>query len=469
MTTTIEREPQVNHGRFDPSFAALAEHVAGPVLAAADPRAADEVSTFNLAITHRPAVVVGANSAADVAAAVTWAVANGLPVAAQATGHGPVRSVEDAVMVTTKRMRSVEIDAERRTAKVGAGVRWADVIEAAAPYGLAGVSGSSSSVGVVGYSLGGGMGSLGRQYGFGADQVRSVELVTADGRIRQVDADSDPELFWAIRGGKGNFGIITSIEIGLVPVASIYGGAVFYSADAAYDVLHSFRTWAPTLPDRSSTSVAIMNFPPLPELPEPLRGQHVVMLRFAHNGRIPEGAELLAPMLEIGGVLLAGVGGMPYTKADAIHQDPTDPLPAWEKGALLKELSSEAVDTLMSVAGPGSDKLLTMVEIRLMGGALGRQPEVPNAVPGREGAFTLLALGVLAPGIEELVPRAGEAVLEAMAPWSTGTSLLNWLGETSTPAEVARAWAPDVHRRLLEVKRTVDPGNVFRFGHALGV
>jgi hypothetical protein len=372
-------------------------------------------------------------------------------------------------VVTTSRMRSVDIDPARRTAKVGAGTRWADVISAAAPYGLAGVSGSSSSVGVVGYSLGGGMGSLGRQYGFGADQVLSIELVTADGRIRHVDADTEPDLFWAVRGGKGNFGIITSLEIGLVPVATIYGGAVFFSAESAHDVLHSFRTWAPTLPDRSSTSVALLNLPPLEDLPEPLRGEYVVMLRFAHNGSDTEGAELLAPMLEAGEILLSGVSAMPYTNADAIHQDPTDPLPVWEKGALLRELSVEAVDALLAASGPDTNRTLTMVEIRLMGGALSRQPQVPNAVAGREGAFTLLTLGVLAPGLEEPVAGMGETILQTMAPWSTGTSLLNWLGETTTPAQVARAWRPDVHQRLMQVKRAVDAHNVFRFGHALGV
>jgi hypothetical protein len=213
----------------------------------------------------------------------------------------------------------------------------------------------------------------------------------------------------------------------------------------------------------------LLNFPPLDELPEPLRGKYVVMLRFAHNGADAEGAALLEPMLEAGDILLSGVGAMPYTNADAIHQDPTDPLPVWERGALLRELSAETVDALMAVAGPDANPILSMVELRLMGGALGRQPQVPNAVAGREGAYSVLALGALAPGIEEAVPRLGEAILEALAPWSTGTSTMNWLGEASTPAEVARAWAPDVHRRLMEVKRTIDPDNVFRFGHALGV
>ena len=449
-------------------LADLRDRVAGPVLAGTDPRVPAEVATFNLATTHRPTVVVGATSAADVAAAVTWAVAHDLPVAVQATGHGPVQPVEDALLVTTSRMQSVEVDPERRTARVGAGVRWADVIDAAAPYGLAGVSGSSSQVGVVGYCVGGGMGALSRQYGFGADQVLGIELVTADGAIRWVDADTEPDLFWAVRGGKGNFGVVTALEIGLVPVATIYGGAVFFAGESARDVLHSFRTWAPTLPDRSTTSVALLNLPPAEHLPEPLRGRYVVMLRFAHNGSETEGAELLAPMLESGEVLVHGVAAMPYANADAIHQDPTEPMPVWEKGTLLADLPADAVDTLLTAAGPDSGAPLAMVELRLMGGALGRQPRVPNAVSGREGAFTLFVLGVLVPEIADVVPVVGLGVIDAMRPWATGTAPVNWLG-AATPAEVARAWRPEVHARLMEVKRAVDPGNVFRFGHALGI
>jgi FAD/FMN-containing dehydrogenase len=275
-------------------------------------------------------------------------------------------------------------------------------------------------------------------------------------------------LFWAVRGGKGNFGIVTSLEIGLVPVATIYGGAVFFSGQSARDVLHSFRTWAPTLPDRSSTSVALLNLPPGEHLPEALRGRYVVMLRFAHNGTAAEGAELLAPMLEAGEVLVDGVAAMPYANADAIHQDPTEPLPIWEKAAMLGELTPDAVDTLLAAAGPESGAPLAMVEIRLMGGALGRQPRVPNSVAGREGAFTLFVLGVRARGSEDMMAQAGLDVLAQMTPWATGTTLVNWLGE-ATPAEVARAWRPEVHARLMQIKRAVDPGNVFRFGHALGV
>ena len=198
-------------------------------------------------------------------------------------------------MVTTSRLDSVVVDAEQRTATVGAGVRWADVLEAAAPYGLAGVSGSSSSVGVVGYSLGGGIGVLQRKFGLTCDHLLAAEVVTADGRTLTVSAARTPDLFWALRGGGGgNFGVVTSLVIRLVPVATIYGGAVFFAGESARDVLHSFRAWAPTLPDRTSTSVALLNFPPLEELPPMLRGQYVVMLRFAHRVRTRQGAELLA-------------------------------------------------------------------------------------------------------------------------------------------------------------------------------
>ncbi|MGN6576214.1 MAG: FAD-binding protein [Nocardioides sp.] len=444
----------------------LRARVTGPVMDGTDPAVPAEVATFNLATTHRPAVVVGATCAEDVAAAVCWAVAHDLPVAVQATGHGPVQAVEQALMITTTRMRSVEIDPAARTATVGAGVRWGEVIDAAAPYGLAGVSGSSSQVGVVGYCLGGGMGALSRQYGFGADQVLGIELVTADGEVRWVDETSEADLFWAVRGGKGNFGVVTSLRIGLVPVATIYGGAVFFAGESAHDVLHSFRTWAPTLPDRSSSSLALLNLPPSAHLPEQLRGRYVVMLRFAHNGSAAEGAELLAPMLEAGEVLADGVAAMPYANADSIHQDPVDPMPVWEKSRLLADLTAEGVDTLLAVAGPRSGAPLAMVELRLMGGALGRQPRVPNAVSGREGAFSLFTLGVLAPEIVDAVPAAGRGVLDAMAPWATGTTLVNWLGDAG-PSEVARAWRPEVHARLMQVKRAVDPDNVFRFGHAL--
>ncbi|NJC73927.1 FAD-binding oxidoreductase [Planosporangium thailandense] len=262
----------------------LASQVSGPVYVPGDDGFDAEIAAWNLATAHRPLVAVGAADAADVAAAVGWAAERGLPVAVQATGHGAVAAAIGGVLVNTSRLDEVTVDPATRTARVGAGVKWARVIEAAAPYGLAPLSGSSSDVGAVGYTVGGGLGLLARRYGYAADHVRGLRIVTADGQLRDVDADEHPDLFWAVRGGKGNFGIVTSIEIDLVPVATLYAGGIFYPGAVAADVLHAYRAWTSSLPDETTTSVAILRLPPLPELPEPLRGQTVVHLRFIHAG-----------------------------------------------------------------------------------------------------------------------------------------------------------------------------------------
>jgi FAD/FMN-containing dehydrogenase len=446
----------------------LRSRVHGPVYAAGDDGMAAEVATWNVAIQHTPAVAVGATCGADVAAAVSWAVAHGLGVAVQATGHGPVRNAAGSLMITTRRMQGVSIDPERRTARVEAGVKWVRVMEAAAEFGLAGLCGSSSGVGVVGYSLGGGLGPLGRKHGFAADKIQAVELVTADGVLRRISAESGPELFWAVRGGKGNFGIVTALEIELVPITGLYAGGIFFAGADAGAVLHAYRQWAPTLPEDVTTSVAIMRMPPMEELPPPLRGQTVVHLRFAYSGDDAAEAErLIEPMKAAGTILLGFVGPIRTDEMDSIHMDPVDPLPAWEKGMLLADLSAGTVDALLEAAGPQLDVPLIMVEIRQLGGALARQPKAPNAVAGRGAPWLAFVLGPAVPELAQVVPAVGRGVLAALEPWKAPGCLLNHLGEVSGPDEVAAAYSPAVVERLREVKRTVDPDGVFSFGHAL--
>ncbi len=445
---------------------ALDAQVIGPVLAGADPDAAAETATFNLAVVHSPAVVVGAACAEDVAAAVTWAAERGLPVAVQATGHGAVAPADGAVLITTHRMRAVSIDPARRTARAEAGARWRDVIDAAAIHGLAPLSGSSSQVGVVGYTLGGGIGLLSREYGFAADLVRSLNLVGADGQPRVVDPTSDPELFWAVRGGKGNFGIVTEIEFDLIPITEIYAGSVFFDGGSAAEVLRRYQAWAPTLPDQTTTSIAIVRLPPADTLPLPLRGRTVVHLRCSHNGSAPEGEQLLAPMLTSGMILAQVTGPLPFTMSDAVHQDPTEPTPVHERTAQLRELSDEVLARVVAAASPQAESALVMIEVRQLGGALARPPAVPNAVAGREGAYAVVALGLLAPGQEDAARAAVDGLIDGVQSWTTGTALLNFLG-AATPDRVRRAWTPEMYARLLRVKHRVDPGNMFRFGHAL--
>lgn len=438
----------------------LAREVAGAVLDGGDPAAAAETAGFNTAAGHRPAVVVAAVSAADVAAAVRFAREEGRPVAVQATGHAGASTPDGAVLVTTSRMQGVQVDPLRGTARVGAGVRWRSVIDAAVPCGLAPLSGSSSGVGVVGYTLGGGMGHLARRHGFAADHVRAVELVGADGLVNRVTAASDPDLFWAVRGGQGRFGVATALEFDLVALPEFFGGALVFGPADVERVLRAFSTWAPTMPVDVTTSVALLRLPAVDSVPPPLRGVVSLALRFGFAGPAARGDELVAPMRRVATALLDSVGPMSYAAVDGIHQDPTEPMPALTRGGLLHSLPADAVDALLAVAGPDVDVPLAMVELRLMGGALARPAEVPNAVAGREGAFSVAVVAPAPPPLAATAQAVTEGVLQAVRPWSTGTTLVNFGGHGGAPG-VGSAWAPDVLERLRRVKQAVDPHDVF--------
>jgi hypothetical protein len=439
-------------------FAHELSQVRGPVLFPDSPGYAEEAAAWNVATVHRPAVVVGATDAADVAAAVRFAAAHRLKVAVQATGHGAVVSADGCILITTRRMDGVTVDPVTATATVGAGVTWRAVIDAAAPYGLAPLNGSSSGVGVIGYTLGGGLGPMARKYGFAADHVTAVEVVTADGAIRRVDAGSSPDLFWALCGGKGNFGIVTEMEFGLMPVARLYGGGIYYSAEHASAVLHAFRDWSSDLPDDVTTSIALLRVPDLPMLPEPLRGRFVVHLRFAYLGAGSDGARMLAPMRQVAPAIMDLVEEMSYTNVDAIHTDPVDPMPSWERGVVLDELASDTVDRILATAGPQVDIPLVMVELRLLGGAVGRPPARPNAVAGRHGAYSLFVLGPNVPLIADAVRAAGSAVIDAVGKYRADGALVNFLGDATEPQQVRAAW---------DIKADYDPNNLFTIGHGL--
>ncbi|MEV4136527.1 FAD-binding oxidoreductase [Dactylosporangium sp. NPDC049742] len=436
---------------------------AGPVFVPGDEGYAAEVASWNVAIHHEPHVVVGATGAQDVAAAVRWAGTHGLPVAVQATGHGAVRPVTGGLLVTTGRMTAVSVDPVTRTARAAAGARWSQVVEAAAAHGLAPLNGSSTHVGVVGYTLGGGAGPLGRRYGFAADHVRSIEIVTADGALRTVDADHEADLFWAVRGGKGNFGIVTEIEFGLFEVAGFFGGGIHFPGSHAAEVLHAYRAWVAGLPEEMSTSVALLRLPPLPLLPEPLRGAYVAHLRVAYLGTAEDGEALLAPMRAAAPALIDDVSWRPYSAVDSVHQDPVDPLPSRDRGVLLGELTAQTVDHVLEVAGPQVDVPLMMVEIRHLGGAFARTPATPNAVSGRGAQYSLFAIG---PGLPELAPVVDAVTDRLLAVETAPGGLMNFSGHAAPEALLAN-WSTADRDRLLRIKRSYDPTNVFSSGQAL--
>jgi len=440
--------------------------VRGPVLLPADDGYAAEIAAWNVANPHAPVVVVGATGTADVAAAVRWAGQHGLPVAVQATGHGAVRPAVGCVLITTNRMQELAVDPAARTARAAAGVRWSRVLEAAAPHGLAPLNGSSSQVGVVGYTLGGGLGPLGRTFGFAADHVRAVEIVTADGVARTIDANHEADLFWAVRGGKGNFGIVTAIEFDLFEVPALVGGGIYFPATHAAEVLHAYRAWAPTLPERMNTSLALLRLPARPQLPEPLRGAFVVHLRVAFLGDVAAAERLLAPMRAAAPALIDAVGDLPLPAIDAIHQDPVDPMPTRERGVLLGELTAEAADALLGVAGPQADVPLVMVELRHLGGALGRPAAVPNAVTGRGAVFSLFVIGLGVPGLVPVVDAVTDAVLAAPGRAVVPGGMMNFSGGAG-PEVLLSNWAPADRDRLLRIKRSYDPTNVFSTNQAI--
>ncbi|GIH15315.1 FAD-binding oxidoreductase [Rugosimonospora africana] len=448
-------------------LARLAAEVAGPVLVPNDDGYPAETATWNTALAQRPPVAVGATSAVDVQAAVRFAEANGMPVGMVATGHGAVVAVDGATMINLRRINGVSVDPDSRTATIGAAVTAQQLIEAAAKVGLAPLAGSSPSVGLVGYALGGGLSpTLGRRYGFAADHVHSAEIVTSDGVLRRIDADREPDLFWAIRGGMGNFGVVTSLTMNLVPVTRLYGGGLYFAGEHIEQVVDAFRGLVADAPPELTTSVAFVREPSLPSVPEPLRGRFTVHVRIAFVGPAAHGQRLVADLRAVAPVLVDTLAEMPYTAIASIHADPAGPIPTYEMSALLRDFPAEAAQALIAAAGPGVDTPVGLIEIRQLGGALVGEPRVPNAVGNRDAAFQLSAAAFGAPGAAEEFRAPLAALADAMAPWSTGGKQANFLtGYDTTVEAVARAYEPDTYHRLVEVKRACDPRNLFRVNH----
>jgi len=448
-------------------IAALANEVGGPVLTPGDESYAAEGATYNLAFAHHPAVIVGAAGPGDVQAAVRFASAHGLPVAVLTTGHQAIMPADGAMLITTSRMATVDVDARARTARIGAGTRWRQVVDAASAHGLAPLNGSSPLVGVVGYTLGGGLSpTLGRAYGWAADHVRAIEVVTPDGVLRTATPATEPDLFWALRGGKSNFGAVTALEIELFPVERLYGGGLFFSGQYAARVLRAYREFTQTVPDAMATSIALLRLPPLPFVPEPLRGNFTIHVRFSYSGPAGDGARMVAPMRAAAPTLIDTLGEMPYARFAEIHSDPVDPAPFLERSAMLRTLAPETVDTLIELAGPSADCPLAFVELRHLGGALSRLPAVPDAVGNRDAAFAFWVVAIGTPEDGAATMKYADILLERLAPWSTGGKYLNFMSSEDASAEKTRpAYSGVDYGRLQAIKAEYDPSNMFRLNH----
>ncbi|WP_157248929.1 FAD-binding oxidoreductase [Nonomuraea typhae] len=390
--------------------------------------------------SHKPDLIFPAETAADVREAVAHAAAHDLPVAVQATGHGLARAAEGGVLITTGRLNAVHVNPQTRTAHIEAGAPWSTVIEAAAVHGLAPLSGSAPAVGAASYTLGGGIGLMARTYGYAADHVRAVDVVTADGESHVATPDHDADLYWAMLGGRGAIGIATSLEIDLVPVTTLYGGALLFDT---FDAVHAWREWLAHVPEEMTSSVAVIPFPD---------GRRRTQVRIAYLGE--DGDSLIAP-LRRHQPLTDTVKDIPYTATATIHNDPTEPAAYQSSHTLLRELPAEAVEV-------ARNQTTNVVEIRHLGGALSR-PVRPNAIGNRDAHFLY---GIVTRGPE--VPPVHEKTAEALEEWSTGGHALNFLyAAHATPEAVRTAFDPETYQRLRALKATYDPADLFRHTHVI--
>ena len=459
------------------AFAMLDERLDGRLLIPGDEGWDEARQAWNLAVDQRPAAVVVAASAADIARTVRMARSYGLAVAPQATGHnaGPLAhdgGLADAILLRTHELRGVEVRPNQRIARVEPGALWGDVVAATAPHGLAALAGSSHDVGVVGYTLGGGISWLGRSHGLAANHVVAVELVTADGAFRRVDADHDAELFWAVRGGGGDFGIVTALEFELFPIAQVVAGTLFWPIDRAGEVLEAWAEWTATLPDTVMSVGRVLRFPPMPELPPFLSGRSLVVVEAVFQESPERADELLAPLRALGPEMDT-VHPQAPAELLQLHMDPPAPTPGHGDGMLLSSLPGEAVRAFVAAVGPESGSTLLSAEIRHLGGAFESDASVaaaqaegrplPGAIAGLDAQYLVFGVGIPMPGaMEGLVASLGR-LLSRVEPWRAATEYLNF-AERAVPA--TRIFGDDGRlARLRAVKNAVDPTGVIRSNH----
>ena len=451
---------------------ALRSTVAGPVHLRGEPGYADEFAGFNSTSPASPDLVVGATSEKDVQFAVRWAAANAVTVHPQATGHGAYRPLDHGMLLTTKRLDHLRVNAEAHTWTMGAGLAWKDILPSLHAAGLGAVTGSAPGVGPVGFTLGGGIGPIGRTFGMAGDWVRGYRVVLADGDVRVVTPEEHSDLFWALRGGKVGLGIVTEMTLEALPLPFIFGGGIYYPEAEIDRLLHAWIDWIPDLPDSVSTSVAIVRLPP--EVPAPLGGRTWIHFRYAYaqlgatQAELVEAGEgLLASWREIAGPgVVDNVELRASDRLGEIHQDPTEPVALFEYGDFLRGLDHEFADGVLAHVGTGQRSVITSLEIRYHGGAYARPPKYPSAIGGRQAQFTFLVVGhpdeitLTTPAMTD----AAFALRPLVEAWQADEVNVNWANPLTEEIFENRLWSPVVRDRLKEIRREVDPEGRFDYG-----
>ena len=419
---------------------------------------------FNILVDQRPAGIALPRSADEVSDVVRSAAAEGRRIAAQRTGHNaaPLGSLANTVLLRTAGLGGVQIDADAGTARVGAGALWGDLVPQASEQGLAALHGSAPNVGVAGYTLGGGVSFYARKHGLACNRVTAIEVVNADGEQLRVDAENEPDLFWALRGGGGSFGVVTAIEFDLLPLREIFGGALLFPPEVASEVLHGWCEWTAGMPEEMTSVGRLMNFPPVPEVPEPFRGRSFTVLEMIYCGEPSDGEELVAPLRELGSADVDTVQTQAPGGIEDLHMDPPTPVPYTSEALLTHELPPEAIDSLVEAVGPGSGSQLASVELRHGGGGLSRAPQEAGALATLPGSFLAFGVGFV-PVPEAMTPTRAwlGAFKAALEPYDAGR-YFNFVEESF---DITKIFPPEVLDRLREVKQRYDPNNLFHSNH----
>lgn len=437
----------------------------GRIWLAGDPDYDEHRLGWALAADLRPAAIAFPHSVDEIIVVVRAAAAAGLRVAPQSTGHGagPLadQDLSGTVIVRLSEFTGVTIDAEAGTARVVGGTLWQDVIAAAAPYGFTALHGSAGDVAVAGFALNGGLSFYGREFGLSVNRVRAVELVTAAGELVRTTADENASLFWAVRGAAGNFGVVTAVELDLLPFNDVFAGMLLWDRRRAAEVARVWRDWAASAPEQATTSLRVFSFPPLPELPPFLSGRDVIAVDGAVNADDAEAARILAPLRALEPELDT-FARIPSTGLVAVHMDPTEPTGSVSDHRVLAELPDEAIETLFAQVWPETPFGLFGAELRQLGGALARRPHDAGAIGSIEGAFALFTLtmvpvpAVLAPGLAA-VRRAAEA----FEPWAAPARLPTF---SENRTDGGKLFGGARERLAYETVR-MDPNRVFQAHH----
>jgi hypothetical protein len=376
-----------------------------------------------------------------------------------------MRSLDDTILIKTVKMRGVEVG--DGTARIEAGVLAEEIGGAAHEKGMSFLPGTSPNVGVTGYTLGGGLSWLGRKYGWACNNVSAIELVAADGEPRTVDANSDPDLFWALRGGGGGYAIVTALHVDLFPVAEAYAGGLLFPPDVTEDGLRRYRDWTAEVPEEVGSMVRMLNLPPIPDIPEEIRGKKWLAITACCIGSKEEGEKLIAPLREIGEPAMDAFDQIPTPALTRIAMDPEPPVPGLGHHATVNELPDEALDAFIAAAGPETDSPLLLAELRHLGGALRQAPENAGALDKLDAEYVMLAIGMLMdPALREPIEGQLDKLHDALGPWAADGGYYNYAERS---CDVEAILPEETCKRLSQVKRSWDPENRIVANHSVAM